>query len=221
MENRKASIPPAIIEWYKVNGRKNLPWRTTKNPYKILIAELMLQKTHAVQQVLPVYTVFINRFPNINTLFSASIEEIKEIIKSLGLQNTRARRFKELAEVLHQEYKDTIPNLHNDLLNLPGVGEYVANAVECMAFNQPVEMVDANIGRVLGRVFYAKEEYPPSKKGTWKLAEEMMPEKDFKEFNLGIIDLGALVCNPKSPKCAVCTLNKLCDFYQKQKSISL
>jgi A/G-specific adenine glycosylase len=212
MERRKSFISSAIVEWYSVHGRKNLPWRNTQDPYRILIAELMLQKTHAVSQVLPVYTVFIKKFPDVDALSRASVDEIKAVIQSLGLQNTRSRRLKELAGKLSCEFKGKVPCRYADLINLPGVGEYVAGAVECIAIGRATTMADANVGRVLGRVFYGKEEYPPSEDGTGKLARELMPIENCREFNLGIIDLGALICTPKVPKCPVCPLCSVCTY---------
>jgi len=213
-ENKK--MVGKIIDWYKVNGRNHLPWRRTKNPYKILIAELMLQKTHAVQQVLPVYIEFMKRYPDVKALANAEIDEIRTIIGSLGLQNTRSRRLKELAVHLLERFDGQIPREHNDLRSLPGVGDYAANAVSCVAFGMKKPMVDANFGRVLGRVFCGKEDYPPSKGVTWKLALELIPEDGCKEFNLGIIDLGALVCRPKSPLHSVCPVSKECKLYNQE-----
>lgn len=210
-----SNISIAIIEWYKINGRKNLPWRNTDNPYKILIAELMLQKTHAVQQVLPVYNCFMDKFPNVVALSKASVYDIREVIQSLGLQNTRSNRLKELADVLSREFNGEVPQGYSDLMSLPGVGEYIANAVLCMAFGKSVPMVDANFGRVLGRVFFGKEDYPPSKNKTCKVARELLPEMHYKQFNLGIIDIGALVCTTISPKCPSCPISKYCMFFTK------
>jgi len=201
-----------IVEWYMDKGRTNLPWRSAKNPYEILVTELMLQKTHAVQQVLPVYTEFFKNYPNIETLSRADVAEIKKVIESLGLQNVRSRRLKELASVVCKRFDGKIPQRRDDLMSLPGVGEYVANAVLCIAFNKPEPMVDANFGRVLGRVFYGKEEYPPSRNRTWKIARDLLPKTEFKEFNLGIIDLGAIVCRPKSPRHEICPVSEECKF---------
>jgi len=216
MEQKQLFAASALVKWYEVKGRKNLPWRNTKDAYKILIAELMLQKTHAIQQVLPVYEVFVKKFPTPYALLDASVDEIKEVIQSLGLQNTRSRRLKELADVLVHQFKGEVPKGYAFLISLPGVGEYVANAVECIAFNQPKVMVDANVGRVLGRVFFGKEEYPPSKYGTKKIAEELLQLNGFKELNLAIIDLGALVCIPKSPKCSECPLCDVCIYAESK-----
>ena len=206
------NLPWRIIEWYTNRGRMNLPWRRTKNPYRILVAELMLQRTHAIQQVLPIYTHFLKKYPNWEILSRASLSELKKMVASLGLQNIRSRKLKKVASVVCNKFDGKVPREKGNLLSLPGVGEYIANAVLCMAFNKPEPMVDSNFGRVLGRVFYGKAEYPPSKGGTWKIARDLLPETRFKEFNLGVIDLGALVCKPKSPDHVICPISEGCMF---------
>ena len=217
MPESREKIARKIIDWYEVNGRTDLPWRRTKNPYRILIAELMLQKTHAVQQVLPVFYEFLGRYPNMKSLSRASISDIRKTISSLGLQNIRSRRLKELALTVNKQFGGEIPKKYSDLRSLPGVGEYIANAVLCTAFDERKPMVDANFGRVLGRVFFGKEDYPPSKNRTRKIAYELLPETKFKEFNLGVIDLGALVCKPKSPLHTICPISEECRFLKRIK----
>ena len=214
MERNHEGLVAALVDWYKHNGRKNLPWRKTRNPYRILIAELMLQKTQAVQQVLPVYAEFFRNYPNIKTLSRAKIIDVKKVIESLGLQNIRSRRLKELGSVVCERFNGKIPRRKDDLMSLPGVGEYIANAVLCMAFDEPQPMVDANFGRVLGRVFYGKEEYPPSRNRTWRIASDLLPEVGFKEFNLSVIDLGALVCRPKVQYHGICPISEECRFFK-------
>ncbi len=201
-----------IVCWYRNFGRLDLLWRKTTNPYEILIAEMMLQKTHAVEQVLPVYKVFLVKYPNIESLSEAEEIEIKKIICSLGLQNVRSRRFKQLGVILKEEFEGKVPNEYSELVCLPGVGEYIANAVLCMAFNKSTVMVDSNFGRVLGRIYDGKEDYPPSKNKTWKIAKILIPKNNCREFNLGIIDLGALICTPKNPKCELCPFSENCIY---------
>lgn len=212
MRKKLERIANKIIEWYEINGRKGFPWRRTENPYNILIAELMLQRTHAVEQVLPVYNDFLAKYPNVEKLSVASVEDIKTTINSLGLQNIRSRRFKELALIITKEFGGKIPTQHNDLKSLPGVGEYIANSVLCVAFDVRRPMVDANFGRVLGRIFYGEEDYPPSKDKTKRMADGLLPRTQFKEFNWGIIDFGALICRPKAPLCSACPLAKKCSY---------
>jgi len=215
MDKSREKVSLKIVNWYEINGRKDLPWRKTKNSYKVLIAELMLQRTHAIKQVLPVFNEFIDKYPDIESLSKASITEIRETIFSLGLHNTRSRRMKELATKVKEHFTE-IPKQRKDLISLPGVGEYVANAVLCMAFDKPYPMVDSNFGRVLGRVFFGKEEYPPSKNRIWKTASGLLPDKNYKEFNLGVMDLGALVCTPKNPVHSNCPLSEECMFYKNE-----
>lgn len=206
------NILEKISCWYKKHGRNSLPWRKTSNPYEILIAEMMLQKTHAVEQVLPVYKEFLEKYPHPGKLSEADVNEIREKICSLGLQNVRSRRFKELGKKLDEQFNGKVPNTYDELVSLPGVGEYIANAVLCIAFSKKTVMVDANFGRVLGRMFYGKEEYPPSKNRIWRLAKELITDKQCKPFNLGIIDLGALICQPRSPKCKQCPFEMECIY---------
>lgn len=214
MEINSKGLVAAMVDWYNQNGRKNLPWRKTRNPYRVLIAELMLQKTHAVQQVLPVYRSFVDKYPDVKSLSKASVIDLKETIKSLGLQNVRSKRLKELALFVNEQFGGEIPKEYEDLRGLPGVGDYIANAVLCIAFGERKSMVDANVGRVLGRVFYGKADYPPSKDRTLKIAYKLLPETKFREFNLGLIDLGALVCRPKSPLHTNCPLSDECKFFK-------
>ena len=209
MEN---NFSEKIVDWYRDFGRLDFPWRKTTNPYEILIAEMMLQKTHAVEQVLPVYKLFLKKYPNIESLSEAKESEIRKIISSLGLQNVRSRRFTKLGLRLKNDFNSTVPNNHTELVSLPGVGDYIANAVLCMAFRNRTVMVDANFGRVLGRIFFGKEDYPPSKNKTWRMAQKLIPEDKYKEFNLGIIDLGALICTPKAPKCELCPFIERCMY---------
>lgn len=205
-------ISEKIVCWYRNFGRLDLPWRKTTNPYEILIAEMMLQKTHAVEQVLPVYKVFLEKYRTAKRLSEAKENEIKTIISSLGLQNVRSRRFIKLGLRLINDFESTVPNNYTELISIQGVGEYIANAVLCMAFNNRTVMVDANFGRVLGRIFFGKEDYPPSKNKTWMMAKKLIPNNNFKEFNLGIIDLGALICTPKTPKCELCPFREECMY---------
>jgi A/G-specific adenine glycosylase len=215
--DKKKNFAEKISSWYNKHGRRSFPWRNTSDPYAILIAEMMLQKTHAVEQVLPVYKEFLRKYPNVQRLSGAEETEIKETICSLGLQNIRSRRFKEVGAKLKSEFNGRVPDEYNALVTLPGVGEYIANAVMCMAFNKKAVMVDANFGRVLGRIFYGKEEYPPSKSGTWKLAKDLISNTDCRHFNLGIIDMGAIICTPKSPKCELCPFDEVCIYSTQTK----
>lgn len=200
-----------IIEFYLKHGRR-FPWRETKNPYVILISELLLQKTTS-EQVLRVFNNFFLRFPNVEELAKANIKEIESIIGELGLRK-RARFLKELAEQIINEYKAKIPNDQENLLKLKGVGLYTANAVLSFAFEQCLPVVDTNVARVLRRYFGLKGDKPAyADKSLWKFAELVLPKKMCREYNYGILDLAASICRPREPLCVKCPLNKYCHYY--------
>jgi len=199
----------AVTTWFEEKGRE-FPWRDTEDPYKILIAEMMLQKTSA-NQVLPVYESFIERYPDPEKLSRAKKKKIKKIVKPLGLQGVRSERLKKMGIILAHSNESRVPEEKEKLLELPGVGEYISNAVLCTAFNKERFMFDSNFGRVIGRFFEGEKSYPLKEETKEKLKEKI-EKSSLKEFNLGIIDLGALICLPKKPKCQECPLRKECRY---------
>jgi A/G-specific adenine glycosylase len=213
MASRRAeSFAQTVLAWAKCNTR-DLPWRKTKDPYKIIVAEVMLQRTKA-EQVLPVYEPFLRQFPDFDSLCKASVTEIRESIISLGLEK-RALGLKKLAEQLTNEYGGNVPCTRKELLELYGVGNYVANAVICHAFGIDALTVDANFARVLDRVFSLKPNHPAQKdKRVWAFAESLMPYARGKcrTLNLGILDLASAICTPRKPSCTECPLNTICDY---------
>ena len=135
-----------------------------------------------------------------------------KILEPLGLFNRRARDLKKTAEVII-ENSGQIPDDQKSLMSLPGVGEYISNAVLCFGFNRPVPIIDANVGRVIKRVYTFPVKSAPSRdKNLLKKMEDIIPETQFKEFNLGILDFAALICLPRNPKCNECPLTDICDF---------
>tara|TARA_B100000315_G_scaffold35517_1_gene30157 strand:+ start:3765 stop:4229 length:465 start_codon:yes stop_codon:yes gene_type:complete len=139
-----------ILKWGKIN-RRIFTWRETSNPYAILIAEILLQRT-AASQVEAIYLKFIGEFPTADTLSEASIQDIANIIKPLGLKY-RASRLKDIAVKIVENHQGLIPESKDELVQLKGIGEYVSNAVLCFAFGKDVPLVDTNIARVVQRVF--------------------------------------------------------------------
>ena len=134
------------------------------------------------------------------------------MLEPLGLFNRRARDLKKTAAAIC-ENDGNIPDDRKSLMKLPGVGEYISNAVLCFGFNKPVPIIDANVGRVIKRVYSFPVKSAPSRdKDLHIKMEEIIPDTRFKEFNLGILDLGALICVPRNPKCVECPLTKICDF---------
>ncbi len=203
-------ISEKIIHWYEKNGR-GFPWRNTDDTYHILLAEIMLQKTSA-SQVLPVYKEMIKRWPRPDDMKDIETEEIAEVIYPLGLQNVRSKRFKRLARALVDEYDGEVPKGEEEILDLPGVGYYIYSAVSCMAFDEPIPMIDANAGRLFGRYYFGKKMYSEIDDKIREKVLEIFPEDDAKKFNLGVIDMGALVCKQTHPVCTDCPLRNGCSF---------
>jgi len=199
-----------LLEWFKKYGR-DYPWRKETDPYRILIAEIMLQRTKA-DQVIQVYQLFLQRFPSIYALAAATLEELEGIFDMLGLR-WRAKKVKDLAKVIVSQHGGRIPSSREELLSLPGVGEYIADAVLCFAYGMDIAVVDANVCRVIGRVFGIEPRGEARRDPRFRqIAQQLIPSKRAREFNWAIIDLAALTCTPRNPKCYECPLQELCSF---------
>ncbi len=198
-----------LISWYLINKR-DLPWRKTKNPYKIWMSEIILQQTR-VQQGLPYYQKFISTYPTIQSLALANEDEVLNLWQGLGYYS-RARNMLKTANVINEEYKGSFPTSYNDLLKLKGVGEYTAAAIASFSFNEPVAVVDGNVYRVLSRLFDIETPIDSSegKKAFRFLADEVLDKANPDTFNQAIMEFGALQCTPKKPNCNNCVLNGAC-----------
>lgn len=212
----KASFVKKLLKWGGDNHAE-YPWRKTSEPYRVLIAELLLQRTKA-EQVVPVYNKFVERFPDLTTLESARIEDIVNVIRSLGLAY-RGARLKSIAKEILSKYSGVVPDDVKVLLELNGVGNYVANAVRCFAYNHDVAVVDANIARIVKRLFSMDLGSDPHKRQTlWKFMQSIVPSGRAREFNWALIDFGNAVCTVRNPKCKSCPLNTICDYYAQSKT---
>jgi A/G-specific adenine glycosylase len=214
--SKKELFVATLLEWHARNSR-DFPWRRTSDQYKILISEILLQKTRA-ETVVAVFNRFVTKYPNAEKLSTASCSELKNEIEILGLHTQRATKLKKLAGILVEKYNGTVPNNKIELLELPGIGIYAANAVLCFAFGYDVPLLDTNIGRIIERVFSVKvagEERKKSK--VWDLIAEFVPEVKSREYNYSLIDFGALVCTAKNPRHNLCPLNEICDYYSSIK----
>jgi len=202
-----------LFEWFSSNAR-SFPWRETRNPYKILVAEIMLQKTTS-KQAEETFHIFFKHFPSIQDLAMAPLERIEEYITPLGLEHIRAARLKKLAQEIVEKYEGQIPRDKKTLLSLPGVGEYIANAVLCLAYDEDLPLLDTNQLRVFDRVFDIKSSKKRARtdKAIWKFAENIIPKGKGKDFNLGILDFASLVCRARDPKCESCPMNSFCRYF--------
>lgn len=201
-----------LLRWYGHHAR-TFPWRRTRNPYRVLIAELFLQKTQA-KQVLPTYRAFIRRFRNVQTLARAPLRQLREAIWSLGLP-ARARQLKGMARALVDHFAGQVPLSEKELLSLQGVGPYTASAVLCFAFGKRRAVVDANVIRLLARYFGLRSTHPRPRtdKKLWRIAEVIVPAERFREYNWAIFDFAAKICRAKNPLCGRCPLNRDCRWY--------
>ena len=205
-----------VLNWYNNNGRC-LPWRNINEPFKILVAEFLLQKTN-VEKIIPVYKKFIYCWSSPQSLSKARISSISGVIQPLGLKY-KASRLKSAATVIVKEFGGKVPEANDKLLELPGVGRYIASAVECFAFNKPKAVLDTNVIRIFNRVFgiKSKKSRPRDDLRLWSFAQTLIPVNNAKEYNWGLIDYGALVCKSKDPLCGKCILYNICIFHKKIK----
>lgn len=202
----------ALLEWAHRNGR-SYRWRQPSPvPYEILVTEILLAKTQA-DAVAPVVEQLFARYHNVATLAKARVKDLEQLLYPLGLHRKRARHLKECANVIVRYHDGTVPRSIEDLMDLPFVGRYAANAVASVAFDEPVAVVDANVVRVYRRVFSLAP--PPKRLSTahelWDFASVILPTRQAKEFNWALLDLGGTVCVAKNPTCSSCPLRKVCD----------
>jgi A/G-specific adenine glycosylase len=196
-----------LVAWYRVH-RRSLPWRASMEPYKIWISEVMLQQT-TVTAVIPYYEKFLARFPNIEELAGAKLEDVLEMWAGLGYYS-RARALH--ASALKIAALPSFPKSYTELLLLPGFGPYTARAVASLAFGEKTGVVDGNVIRVLSRLFDLEVEWwkPAGREVFQKLADELVASQNPSDLNQGLMELGATVCTSSSPSCLLCPWSKLC-----------
>jgi len=164
----------------------------------------------------PVLKQLLHKYPTPKALSSVRLKTLESMIKPLGLYKIRARAIKGVASYV-ADGDGRVPSTEEELRAFPHVGRYMANAVLCFEFKKPVPIVDANVARIFGRVFGLREPVELHKaEDYWTLASELLPRKRFKEFNWALLDLGALVCTPSSPRCHACPLRSICKYCRKK-----
>ena len=206
-------IRQIFINWYSKFGR-NFPWRNTKDPYKIMIAEFMLHRTKA-EQVVPVYLEFIHKYPDINALATVKQEDIQYITERLGL-HWRGKHFIEAAKYIFENHNGKFPDNYNDLRKIPGIGEYIAGAIMTISFNKPAPVVDSNIARFINRFWgFNLAGEIRRKKAIVKIAEKFFEYKDPGTLLFAIIDFTAIICKPQHPECKKCPFKHTCQFSAK------
>jgi A/G-specific adenine glycosylase len=210
MSKMRAKLIENLSLWFQKNAR-TLPWRSQPHPYSVWLSEIMLQQTQ-VTTVLPYFDRFIKKFPAVTDLASAPLDDVYKLWAGLGYYS-RARNLHKGAQAMAAKISrgEGFPNSREEWLEIPGVGEYTAGAVSSIAFNLREPIVDGNVERVLSRV-NAWTKRDPKKVAVWAEARALveMKEANPRILNQAMMELGALVCRPKSPKCAECPIAKQC-----------
>jgi A/G-specific adenine glycosylase len=198
-----------LLRWFRRHGR-DLPWRRTRDPYHVIVSEFMLQQTQ-VSRVESYYQRFLERYPTIESLAAAPAAMVRESWDGLGYYR-RAANLHLLAQQVVRDRAGIIPVDLAELRSLPGVGRYTAGAVASFAFERPAPAVDTNVARVLRRAFHPRTPGRVLDRKVWSTAERMMPRrgKTAWAFNQAIMELGALVCTAREPRCGVCPVRSAC-----------
>ena len=212
-ERRKKVITARLLNWFAKYGRR-FPWRRTKNPYRIFIAESLLQKTN-VEKVYPAYLTIIKKYPNIDRLAEAKITDLRKIVAPLGLVK-RAKFLKKGAREVIVRFNRKFPKDKRELKRIMGVGDYVAHAILCFGYGERLPLVDTNVARVYKRIYnFKSSKLPYADRELWEFSKSLLPQKNFKEYNLALLDLSALLCLPKKPLCHNCPCVDYCFFFRQ------
>jgi len=207
-----AKMQKRLLAWYKENHRK-LPWRETDDPYRIWVSEVMLQQTQ-VATVLPYYRNFFLQFPDLKHLAGADMQDVLKVWEGMGYY-ARARNLHRAAKIVLDNYNGKIPDSRDDFRELPGVGDYIADAVLSIAFGQSHSVVDGNVKRVIARLFQL--DAPVNKSASYRIfktaSERLMDLKRPGIFNQAMMEVGAVICKPRKPDCSNCPLTSLCQAY--------
>lgn len=202
-------IPKLLLAWYRA-GHRALPWRGVRDPYRIWVSEIMLQQTQ-VDTVIPYYRRWLRRFPSVRALAAAPEQDLLALWEGLGYYS-RARNLHKAAQVVVSQYEGRLPRTLEGLRALPGIGPYTAAAIASLAFGVDAAVLDGNVKRVLARLFdfQADVKSPRGEKQLWERAQSLLPPGEAGDYNQAIMDLGATICSPRSPQCAICPVRKHC-----------
>lgn len=202
-------VQTPLLTWYD-RERRVLPWREEPTPYRVWISEIMLQQTR-VDTVLPYFERFMTRFPTLSALANADVDDVLTHWSGLGYYS-RARNLHRCAGVIRDEYGGELPDTVSELLGLPGIGRYTAGAIASIAFQVSAPIVDGNVIRVLSRWVDLESDVTETKVKNliWTWAAELVPQERAGDFNQALMELGALVCTPRSPHCTTCPMSSTC-----------
>lgn len=210
--SRIRALRASLLAWAASSGR-HFFWRnSTITPFQVLVTEILLTKTRA-EVAEPIAHELLRRYDSPVKLAAAHPRDLERLLFPLGLHKKRSKHLVECAKTLVKEFSGDVPKTVEELMRLPFVGRYAANAIACVAFDQPVPVIDANVSRIYQRVFSLPD--PPDRLAAaddlWALAKRVVPRNQAKAYNWAILDLGGMVCTAKRPSCDKCPLARLCD----------
>jgi len=195
-----------LHQWYQLHGRRELPWRNVQDPYPIYLSEVMLQQTQVKTVRERYYFPFLAAFPTLKSLAQAPLQEVLKQWEGLGYYSRAANLHKAAVQC-----GGVLPDTITALMKLPGIGKNTAHAIACFAFKQPVPIMEANVKRILCRVFALENPDPAL---LWEKAERLLDKENPFDYNQAMMDIGALVCKKNSPHCDICPLNGICEGQQ-------
>ena len=211
IDSKRKLLQNAVLNW-ATGQLREYPWRKTgRSPYEILIAEVLLKRTTATA-VARIYDDFLYQFPSLQVINNVSEEELANALSRVGLHRQRAKSIKALAQYLTKAEKGNIPDDLHRLLAVPGIGEYSARAVLSFGFGLPMAVLDVNVERILARVFQDALPQRPPQSLLQELADALIARGSHRNYNLAMLDLGALVCRYVDPRCKECPLDSICDY---------
>ena len=209
---RARAIRERLINWEAASGRSFM-WRSpTITSFEVLVCEILLAKTRA-EVAAPVAATLLARYANAEELAKARVRDLERLLYPLGLHKKRARHLRACARDLVARFGGQVPASISELMSLPYIGRYAANAIACVAFDAAVPVIDANVARIYGRVFSLPP--PPPRLANahdlWALADQLLPRRQAKVFNWALLDLGSIICTSRSPACDRCPIAACCD----------
>lgn len=207
----------AVLRWYDAHGRKTLPWQQAITPYRVWLSEVMLQQTQ-VGTVIPYFEKFLSRFPTIDHLAQAELDQVLHLWAGLGYY-TRARNLYKTACIVHEEFDGKFPESLEGLVALPGIGRSTAGAILSISMGQSAPILDGNVKRILTRA-HCVEGWPDSSKTNkmlWEIATKLTPKTKTQAYTQAMMDIGALICTRSKPACQACPLTKHCQSFKENR----
>jgi len=211
--DKYTQVRERILEWYKENKR-DFPWRQSSSLYQILITEILLQKTIALN-VKNIYKDFFTKYKDFSTIYNADITKLQSDIKGLGLSNKRAQILKDLSHMIITEYDGKIPQEPEILKTINGIADYVSNAFACFGLNDRTFFFDVNINRFIQRVF-KPHDVKVKNDSIYTELDKLLPKMDFKHMYWAILDFGYKICSKNNPKCELCPISDKCSHFLNQ-----